>query len=107
MVNVTSLLAKAGSGVGFSFGVKAWTEMEIRCVKGMHKLKLISSENNAGFKEDFLETLKTFWKLRNCISTGTIRTMEALGACYSVNEDGYQAGVEGQWVRNLPFTHTS
>ena len=24
--------------------------MEIRCVKGMHRLKLISSENNSGFK---------------------------------------------------------
>ena len=50
MVNVTSLLAKAESGVGFSFGVKAWTEMEIRCVKGMYRLKLISSENKSGFK---------------------------------------------------------
>ena len=48
--NVTSQLAKAVSGVGFSFGVKAWTEMEIRCVKGMRRLKLISSENNSGFK---------------------------------------------------------
>ena len=44
MVNVTCLLAKAGSGVGFSFGVRAWTEMKIRCFKGMHRLKLISSE---------------------------------------------------------------
>ena len=42
--NVTSLLAKAGSGVGFTFGVRAWTEMKIRYVKGMHRLKLISSE---------------------------------------------------------------
>ena len=50
MVNVTSLLAKAGSGVGFSFGVKDWTEMEIRCIKGMYRLKLISSENDSGFK---------------------------------------------------------
>ena len=50
MVNVTSLLAKAGSGVGFSFGVKHWTEIEIRCVKGMYRLKLISSENDSGFK---------------------------------------------------------
>ena len=47
MANVTSLLAKAGSGVGFSFGVRAWTEVEIWCVKGMYRLKLISSE---GFK---------------------------------------------------------
>ena len=38
------------SGLGFSFGGKAWTEMEIWCVKGMHKLKLVSSEKNSGFK---------------------------------------------------------
>ena len=37
MVKVTSLLTKAGSGVGFT----AWTEMEIRCVKGMCRLKLV------------------------------------------------------------------
>ena len=42
MVKVTSLLVKAGSGVGFSFGVRARTEMEIWCVKGMFRLKLIS-----------------------------------------------------------------
>ena len=50
MVKVTSLFAKAGSGLRLSFGVRAWTEMEIRCVKGMHRLKLVSSENNSGFK---------------------------------------------------------
>ena len=44
MVNITSLLAKAGIGVGFSFGVRAWTEVEIRCVEGIYRLKLISSE---------------------------------------------------------------
>ena len=44
MVKVTSLLVKAGSGVGFSFGVKAWTEMEILCVKGVYRLKAVSSE---------------------------------------------------------------
>ena len=49
MVKVTSLLVKAGSGVG-SFGVRAWTEMEMRCAKGMYRLKLVSSEKNAGFK---------------------------------------------------------
>ena len=46
MVNVTSLLIKAGSGVGFSFGVRAWTEMEIQCVKGMYRLKVVSSEKS-------------------------------------------------------------
>ena len=37
MVKVTSLLAKAGSGLRFSFGVRAWTEMEIQCIKGMQR----------------------------------------------------------------------
>ena len=50
MVNIMYLLAKAGSGVGFGFGVRAWTEMEIRCVKSMCRLKLISSEKYSGFK---------------------------------------------------------
>ena len=27
------------NGLGFSFGVRAWTEMEIWCVKGMYRLK--------------------------------------------------------------------
>ena len=36
--------------VRLSFGVRAWTEMEIRCVKGMYRLKPVSSENNSGFK---------------------------------------------------------
>ena len=50
MVKVTCLLAKAGSGVGLSFEVRALTEMEIRCVKGMFRLKIISSEKNSVFK---------------------------------------------------------
>ena len=50
MVKVTSLIVKAGSGLTFSFGVRAWTEIEIWCVKGMHRLKLVSCENNSGFK---------------------------------------------------------
>ena len=45
MTKVTSLLAKARSGLKFSFGVRASTEMEIWCVKGMYKLKIVSSEN--------------------------------------------------------------
>ena len=43
MVKVMSLLAKAGSGHA-RLGVRAWTEMKIRCVKGMYRLKLVSSE---------------------------------------------------------------
>ena len=50
MVKVTSLIAKAGSGLRFSFGVRAWIEMEIQYVKGMYRLKLVSCENNSGFK---------------------------------------------------------
>ena len=50
MVKVMSLIVMAGSGLRFSFGVRAWTEMEIRCVKGMQRLKLVSSENNSVFK---------------------------------------------------------
>ena len=46
MVKVTSLVVKAGSGLRSSFVVRAWTEME----KGMHRLKLVSCENNSGFK---------------------------------------------------------
>ena len=45
MAKVTSVLAKARSGLRFSFGGRALTEMEIRCVKGMYRLKLDSSEN--------------------------------------------------------------
>ena len=50
MVKVTSLLVKAESGLGFSFGVRTWTEMEIWCVKGMYRLKLVSTEKNLGFR---------------------------------------------------------
>ena len=46
----SDLLVNAGSGLRLSFGVRALTEMEIRCVKGMYRLKLVSSENNSGFK---------------------------------------------------------
>ena len=47
MVKVTSLLIEAESALGFSFGVRAQTEMNIWCIKSMH---LISSEKNLGFK---------------------------------------------------------
>ena len=50
MVKVTRLLIKARSGHGCSFGVRAWTEMEIRCVKGMCGLKGAGREENLGFK---------------------------------------------------------
>ena len=48
MVKVTSLLIKAESALGFSFGVRAQTEMKIWCVKGMHLLKVVSSEKIQG-----------------------------------------------------------
>ena len=50
MVKVTCLLAKAGSGLGFRFGDRTWTEMKIRCVKGMYMLKLMSDEKIQGLK---------------------------------------------------------
>ena len=48
LVKVTNLLIDAESGLRFSFGVRAQTEMEIWCVKGMYKLKVVSREK--GFK---------------------------------------------------------
>ena len=39
MVNVMSLLIKARSELGFRFGDRAWTEMEIWCAKGKFMLK--------------------------------------------------------------------
>ena len=46
MVMVTNLLVKAGSGLEFSFGIRASTEMEIQCIKDMYRLKLVSIENS-------------------------------------------------------------
>ena len=40
MVRVTSLLIIAASALGFSFGVRARTEMKIWCVVGMDMLKV-------------------------------------------------------------------
>ena len=61
MVKVTSLLAKAGSGLSFRVG--AWTEMETRvqCVKGMSRLKLVSCENNSVFKELMVHVEAEMW----------------------------------------------
>ena len=44
MVKVTSLLIKAGTGVGYSFGVRALTEMKMWSIKDMHRLKVFSGE---------------------------------------------------------------
>ena len=48
MVKVTSLLINAGSGLGLSFEVRPWTEVEIRCVKGMLMPEVVSSGKNLG-----------------------------------------------------------
>ena len=48
MVKVTSLLIKAGSALGFSFGVGAQTD--IVCVKGMHSLKVVTRLGFKGFQ---------------------------------------------------------
>ena len=50
MVKVMSLLINGGSGLSETFEVRALTEMEILCIKGMFMLKVVSSENNLGFK---------------------------------------------------------
>ena len=47
---VIGLLIKAGSGHGLSFGIRDWAEMGIRCVKGMHMLKVVSCDKILGFK---------------------------------------------------------
>ena len=47
---VTSLLFKAGSALGFSFGVRVQTEMKIWFIKGLHMLKVVSSEKKLGFE---------------------------------------------------------
>ena len=49
VVKVTSLLIKAESALGFSFRVRAQTEMKIWCIKGMQLLKVASSEIKLGF----------------------------------------------------------
>ena len=45
-VQVMSFLINAESGLGFSFGIRSWTEMEIWCIKRMFILKV---EKNLGF----------------------------------------------------------
>ena len=37
--------------VGARLGCKSATEMEIRCIKGIYRLKLVSSEKNLRFKK--------------------------------------------------------
>ena len=49
MVKVMSLLIQPESALGFVFGVRAQTEMKIRCTTGMCMLK-VSSETNLGAK---------------------------------------------------------
>ena len=51
VVKVMSLLIVTGSALGFSFGVRAPTEMRIWCiVKGMYLLKVGSSEKIKGLE---------------------------------------------------------
>ena len=46
----TSLLILAECAPECSFGVGVQTEVKIWCVKGVHLLKLVSSEKKIGFK---------------------------------------------------------
>ena len=48
---VRSVLIKAESWHGFSFRVRAWTEMEIWCVKGMVMLKVLWSKKKKKIKK--------------------------------------------------------
>ena len=50
VVKITSLLIETGRALRFSFGVRAWTEMKIWCIKAMHLLKVVLSEKKLGFK---------------------------------------------------------
>ena len=43
-------LLRLEGGLGFSFGVGAWTEMEMWCVNSMYRLKLALSEKIQGLK---------------------------------------------------------
>ena len=56
MVKVTSLLIKAGSALGSSFGVRAQTEKKILCVKGMYKLLQMKKLNESHdiYNENFV-----------------------------------------------------
>ena len=73
MVKVTSLIVKAGSGLRFSFGVRAWTEMEIRYVEGMHRIKLVSCENNSRFKGlPKIEFLPLDWIYHSILDYGIV-----------------------------------
>ena len=44
------LLIIAASALGFSFRVRARTEMKIWCVVGMHMLRVVGNEYNLGVK---------------------------------------------------------
>ena len=48
------LLINAGNGLGFSFGGRVWTEIEIWRIKGMFILKVVSNEKNLGFKGTYI-----------------------------------------------------
>ena len=62
MVKIMSLLAKAESGLGFSFEVRAWTEMQIQHYA--HPYHFISMQ-----KQDKFNCRKLMWeaneKLKN------------------------------------------
>ena len=78
MVKVTGLLVKAESGLVFSFGVRAWTEMEMRCVEGMYRLKLGSSGKNSGFNS--LTTINSPPGIDQGLSTASCNSRHALSA---------------------------
>ena len=74
MVKVMSSLINAGSRLWFGFGVRAWTEMKIWCVKGMFMLRVVSSKKNLGFKgfKSLLYSQKVL-KLGDCAPNFSIK----------------------------------
>ena len=50
MIKATSQLIVAESALGFSFGVRAQTEMKIWCGQDMYALKVVSKEKMEVFK---------------------------------------------------------
>ena len=62
------------SGHGFRFGIRAWTEMKVWCVKSMFMLKL-GSEKNVGFNSFIIYvcTIKVYF-----IDNGTLAASQEL-----------------------------
>ena len=74
MVKVMSLLIKAGTGVGCMFGLRAWTEKDIWCIKGMYRLKVVSSERVLRVKRNriFHVKIASLATVKSCVTVRPI-----------------------------------